>query len=412
MAKKKKQKSEQPIQELDFIEATPSVGAAVEDALRAFESIDSDSSTEEVDHNEEELLAVSESEEVSEYVDEDAVTEESVEEQNAEENSGETVHLEGTELDGFDSAEIEDVQDVDSEKVLSIVESVLFSTDRPVGLGLIKQAFRGTSVNTARIKEALKILEEEYQGERRGFTLQEVSGGWQLRTKPENMNYLRQSVKAKSFKLSGPALEVMSIVAYKQPITKAQVDEIRGVESGHLMRALMEKNLVTFGERSELPGKPMFYETTRKFLEIFGLRNIQELPSLEEIDQLIPDGMGEEVEKETLSDITHSMSNEIDSSYSQGEDELLKISSELDQITTSSEFFEKEKQRIKDQQNLERAQNIREALTVGETVEPKELRWLERYEAEMKEREAAANEVEFVVSAAEAEPDPGQEPTL
>ena len=387
MAKKKNKKSEQPIQELDFIEEKESSGKeempqelteALETAGGLLAQFDDEPANEEI----------SAEEELGEEIAEDAVEEE-------------TVEFEGTELDAFDSAEIEDIQDVDDERVLSIVESVLFSTDRPVGLGLIKQAFRGTNVNTAKIKQALKDLAEDYANDRRGFTLEEVGGGWQLRTKADNMDFLRRSVKAKSFKLSGPALEVMSIVAYKQPITKAQVDEIRGVESGHLMRALMEKNLVTFGERSELPGKPMFYETTRKFLEIFGLRNIQELPSLEEIDQLIPEGMGDDVEKETLSDITATMSEEAGTSYSQGEDELLKISSELDEISTSSEFFEKEKQRMKDQQNLERAQNIREAITVGETVEPKELRWLERYDEEMKEREAAANEVEFVVAATE-----------
>lgn len=402
---KKKTKSEQPIQELDFVETE----SEMTEELQA----------------EEGLLAQYEEEGLDPNKMEEAIVEEELaQDEILEATDADIISIEGTELDAFDSAEIEDIEDLDEDKILSIVESVLFSTDRPVGLGLIKQAFRGSTVNTAKIKESLKTLEEEYATTRRGFTLEEVGGGWQLRTKSENMDYLRRSVKAKSFKLSGPALEVMSIVAYKQPITKAQVDEIRGVESGHLMRALMEKHLVTFGERSELPGKPMFYETTRKFLEIFGLRNIQELPSLEEIDQLIPDGMGDEVEKETLSDITSSMSNAVDASYSQGEDELLKISSELDQITTSSEFFEKEKQRIKDQQNLERAQNIREAITVGEAVEAKELRWLERYDAEMKEREASANEVEFVVSSMEEktpveeeaavvdEPTPESEPTV
>jgi segregation and condensation protein B len=85
----------------------------------------------------------------------------------------------------------------------------------------------------------------------------------------------------------------------------------------------MEKHLLTFGERSDLPGKPMFYETTRKFLEIFGLRNLQELPSLHEIDQLIPEGIGgdEEAKKETLSDLTGELSEQVGSSYSVGEEE-------------------------------------------------------------------------------------------
>lgn len=115
--------------------------------------------------------------------------------------------------------------------------------------------------------------------------LEEVAGGFQIRTKPDNQKYLQRTVKGRPFRLSGPALEVLAIVAYKQPCTKAMVDEIRGVESGHLMRGLLDRGLMHFAGKSELPGRPMFYETTRKFLEIFSLRNINELPSLNEIDQ-------------------------------------------------------------------------------------------------------------------------------
>src|SRR5204863_3661148 len=111
-------------------------------------------------------------------------------------------------------------------------------------------------------------------------------------------------VKGRSFRLSGPALEVLSIVAYKQPVIKSEIDQIRGVESGHLVRALMEKNIVRFAGKSELPGKPMLYATTKEFLELFGLRNIRELPTLSEIDELIPEGIGElsDVESEETLD--------------------------------------------------------------------------------------------------------------
>jgi segregation and condensation protein B len=231
----------------------------------------------------------------------------------------------------------------------------------------------------------------------------EVSGGFQLRTKPENLKYLRQSVKARPFKLSGPALEVLAIAAYKQPVTKSQIDEIRGVESGHLLRALMEKHLMTFGERSDLPGKPMFYETSRKFLEIFGLRNLNELPSVSEIDQLIPEGIGEVEDKETLSDLTGQLSQTVGSTYSEAEDELLKITDELGQITTSSDFFEQEKQRQKEVRELERAQDIREAQVLGNAVEEKDLRWLERFDAALAAREQGMQEVDFVTGA-DAEP--------
>lgn len=332
-----------------------------------------------------------------EFADDDATeTEESTDE-----GSTEGMELEGTELENFEAVEIEDLEVLTSEQVRSIVESVLFATDKPISIAVIKQVFKGTNVKSKDIREAINTLMEEYANSFRGFTMEQISGGFQLRTKPNNSKYLRQSVKARPFKLSGPALEVLSICAYKQPVTKAQIDEIRGVESGHLLRALMEKHLVSFGERSDLPGKPMFYETTRKFLEIFGLRNIQELPSLSEIDQLIPEGIGEVEDKETLSDLTGQLSQEIASSYSVGEEELLKITDELSQITTSSEFFEQEKVRMREKRDQERAQNIRDAINVGEPIEDKDRRWLERYEAGLVEQANAEKEVEFVASEAE-----------
>jgi segregation and condensation protein B len=314
-----------------------------------------------------------------------------------EEEEAEQQELAGTELEGFESVEIEDVEQLSPEQIQSVVESVLFATDKPLSIAVIKQSFKGTQVRSKEIREALGTLQKDYNDSFRGFSLDEVGGGFQLRTKADNMKYLRQSVKARPFKLSGPALEVMSIVAYKQPVTKSQIDEIRGVESGHLLRALMEKSLVTFGERSDLPGKPMFYETTRKFLEIFSLRNLQELPSLHEIDQLIPEGIGEVEDKETLGDLTDELSQEIGKSYSEGEEDLLKITEELSTITTSSEFFEKEKERMRQRRDLERAQNLREAVAVGEAIDSKDRRWLERYEADQVAQVQSDAEVAMVV---------------
>lgn len=332
--------------------------------------------------------------------------EESVEEADA------GVELQGTELENFEAADIGDVEVLTSEQIFSIVEAVLFSTDRPVSIATIKTAFKGTQVRAKEIREALAELAKDYLNSNRGFTLEEVASGFHLRTKQENMKYLRQGVKARPFKLSGPALEVLSIVAYKQPTTKAQIDEIRGVESGHLLRALMEKSLLTFGERSDLPGKPMFYETTRKFLEIFSLRNLQELPSLNEIDQLIPEGIGEVEDKETLSDLTEKLSQTVGSTYSEGEDELMKISGELDQITTSSEFFEQEKRRQREKRDSDRAQDIREALLVGEAVDDKDKRWLERYETGLMQQAQSDSEVDFVTEGivADAAPTEAVEP--
>ncbi|MEK6772453.1 MAG: SMC-Scp complex subunit ScpB [Bdellovibrionota bacterium] len=291
--------------------------------------------------------------------------------------------VEGTELESFESVSIEDILFVEQERVESIVESVLFASDRPVSLSSLKVAFKGTNVKTDHIRRAIEQLSVEYAGAKRGVCLEEVTGGYQLRTKIDNMDFIRRNIKARSFRLSGPAMEVLSIVAYKQPIIKSEIDVIRGVESGHLLRALMERGIVNFEGKSELPGRPMQYGTTRKFLEIFGLRNLKELPTLSQIDELLPDGIGEEdeVEKQKLSDLTSQLSQEvIVDSYSQGEDELTKIQEQLEVITTSSRFFEEEKERQRQKRDFEKAQNIREALALGETVGNRDLNWLKKYD--------------------------------
>lgn len=388
MKKQKKTSSEPDISENDR-EAI----AMAADALNAFEADDENENVSEDMAIWNEVAAAAE----------DVVEEEFSEESEVESQlDADAAPVEGTELADFESAEIEDVEFVSEDQMVSVIESVLFANDRPVSVAFFRQMFRGTNIKSKDIKTGLERIASDLAAANRGVTLEEVSSGFQLRTKLDNVHFLRQSVKARPFKLSGPALEVLSIVAYKQPVTKAQIDEIRGVESGHLLRALMEKNIVTFGERSELPGKPMFYETTRKFLEIFGLRNIRELPSLNEIDQLIPEGIGDDEKKETLGDLTEQLSQQTDSTYSQGEEELLKITDELSQIATTSEFFEQEKQRLRDKKDQERAQDIRERIAIGETVEDKDLRWLERYDEAQILKAKGEAEVDFVTDVAEA----------
>lgn len=295
----------------------------------------------------------------------------------------EAVEVEGTELDIFEAAQIEDLEFIEEEQIESIIESILFASDRPVSFAAIQMVFKGTTVAKDKIKRALDAIAVEYAGGRRGVSLEEITGGYQIRTKIDNMNFLKRTVKTRAFKLSGPALETLSIIAYKQPVVKIEVDQIRGVESGHLLRALMERGLVNFeGKAEHLPGKPMQYGTTRRFLEIFGLRNIKELPTLSQIDELLPEGIGEEPEEQqTLSMVTDSMSAAVqDTSYSQGEHELGQIEEQLTSISTSSEFFVQEKARQKLKRDQEKAQDIREALAVGEEVAKRDINWLARYE--------------------------------
>jgi segregation and condensation protein B len=313
----------------------------------------------------------------------------------------EAVELEGTELDSFESAQIEDLEFVEDEQVESIIESILFASDRPVSFASIQMVFKGTTVKKDKIRRALDAIAVEYAGGRRGVSLEEVTGGYQIRTKVDNMNFLKRTVKTRAFKLSGPALETLAIVAYKQPVVKMEIDQIRGVESGHLLRALMEKGLVNFeGKAENLPGKPMQYGTTRRFLEIFGLRNLKELPTLSQIDELLPEGIGEEEEeKPTLAMVSDTLAEQVKAmSYSEGEEELGQIESELTAISTSSEFFEQEKLRQKMKRDEEKAQNIREALAVGEEVPKRDVNWLQRYEEALAQpAQAAATEVSEAV---------------
>ena len=310
--------------------------------------------------------------------------------------------VEGTELESFESAEVEELEFLEQERVVSILESMLFATDRPQSIATLRQAFKGTKVKSKDIKKALEELMVEYAGGSRGVTLEEVSGGYQLRTKVDNLDYMKRMVKGRSFKLSGPALEVLAITAYKQPCIKSQIDEIRGVESGHLLRGLMERGMVRFAGKSELPGKPMLYETTKRFLEIFGLRNLKELPSLSEIDDLIPEGIGEvEEEKETLDQITGNMAQDAGTTYSEGEEELEKISDQLQGISTSSDFFEQEKLREKAKKEADKAQMIQEALILGEEVSARDKNWLERYEAKKAAAEQEAKDASEVAEALE-----------
>lgn len=336
--------------------------------------------------------------------------------QTLEETEGltESADIDGTELDQFVPADIEEILFVEEEQIESILESLLFASDKAVSFSTMKDLFKGTNVTKTHLKRALDKLAVEYAGSRRGVVLEDVSGGYQLRTKVDNMSFLRRLLKGRSFRLSGPALEVLSIVAYKQPVIKAEIDEIRGVESGHLLRALMEKGLVTFEGKSELPGRPMLYSSTKKFLEIFGLRNLKELPTLSQIDELLPEGIGaEEEKKETLSDITDNMAQVITSTYSDGEEDLEKIQSALSSVDTTTAFFEEEKKRIKAEENREKAQNIREALSVGESVDKKDIKWLAKYDAEMAAAVAAVSMTEVVteeVVAIEVVEDLPQEP--
>jgi segregation and condensation protein B len=176
---------------------------------------------------------------------------------------------------------------MEMEILTAIVEAVLFVADKPVSLERLKQVFTDEErpADDA-IAAALTALQERYQSGAHGFELRAAQGGYHFVTKMENAEYIRRFQASKPFRLGRSALEVLAIVAYRQPITRAEIDQVRGIDSSHLMRTLMERGLVKMGGKADVPGRPVQYGTTARFLEVIGLASLAELPPLSELDQL------------------------------------------------------------------------------------------------------------------------------
>ena len=218
-------------------------------------------------------------------------------------------------------------------RAISVIESVLFSSDKPVSLDLLHQAIAYIDKNLD-VKDLINKYKAILQSDNRGVYVDMVCGKYQIRTKKTNSEILKNINKSKQFRLSAPAMEVLAIVTYEQPCIKARIDEVRGVDSGHLIRVLMDKGLVCFAGKSDLLGKPMLYKTTRKFLETFSLKNLKNLPSLSEFDELVPDEL-EQQKRETLSELTSRLdeSNKKDISL---EGDLEKIGQSLSEIKVTT----------------------------------------------------------------------------
>ena len=178
-----------------------------------------------------------------------------------------------------------------------IIEALLFSAHKPLSIREITGAVRdaeddlasGAPNEFARVKDAevaaaLEQLKLEYIQQGRAFQLIEKAEGWQLATDPGLARWIRQLFPApKPARLSAPALETLAIIAYRQPITRADVEAVRGVNIDGVLQTLMERGLVKIAGRAEIPGRPLLYETTQFFLDHFGLRNLDELPNVEEL---------------------------------------------------------------------------------------------------------------------------------
>lgn len=184
----------------------------------------------------------------------------------------------------------------------AIVESILFSADTPLSLDKLCELL--TEYERPAIRDALHDLVSLHEERNGGFQLVTVAGGWQFRTPPSLQQYVVRNVKTKSSKFSLSALETLAIVAYRQPVTRAEIEYLRGVDCGGVLRSLLERRLIRILGKKDIPGRPLIYGTSKEFLEVFGLKDLKSLPTLKEIqalddvplfqqqDELLLDGAG------------------------------------------------------------------------------------------------------------------------
>jgi segregation and condensation protein B len=184
---------------------------------------------------------------------------------------------------------------MDNFDIKPILEGIFFISDSPVRLETLIEILPES--NKEEILEGIARIKTEYEDGSKGVELVEIAGGYQFRTKPRWAEWINRLKKTKAVKLSRSALETLAIIAYRQPIIRPAVEEIRGVDSGWVLRTLLEKGLVKMMGRKDLPGRPMIYGTTRAFLELFGLNTLADLPTLKEVQ---PPPAADEIPKEEI----------------------------------------------------------------------------------------------------------------
>ncbi len=163
---------------------------------------------------------------------------------------------------------------------IDVVEALLFASDAPLEAERIREVLDLENVAAAR--ELVGQLVERYESQQHGLAIMEVGGGWRMVTRPELAPWLVRLARARTrVRLSRPALETLAIVAYKQPVSRPEIDAVRGVNSEATLDNLLERRLLRIAGRKEAPGRPFVYETTREFLVAFGLRDPGDLPKIE-----------------------------------------------------------------------------------------------------------------------------------
>ena len=170
------------------------------------------------------------------------------------------------------------------EDIKNIIESLLFVAEEPLTIDRFKRIL--AQADTKEIRTALEQITAEYDQRKGGFYLHQVAGGYQVRTRPEYTPWIKRLIQPKPLRLSKAALETLAIVAYKQPVIRSDIEHIRGVDCGGVLRVLLERGFLRVLGRKEIPGRPLIYATTKRFLEVFDLKTLKDLPTPKEIEEL------------------------------------------------------------------------------------------------------------------------------
>jgi segregation and condensation protein B len=233
----------------------------------------------------------------------------------------------------------------------SCIEALLFYSDRSVSFKRLKEMLEMTEADDAPLLQAIEQLKAVYQTASHGFEVAEIAGGYQLRTKPSKAPLLRKLAKVQVQRLSRGAMESLTIVAYKQPCTKDEIDKVRGVDSSHFIRTLLDRHLIEVSGRSEAAGRPMIYNTTDTFLEVFGLMDLKGMPPLHEIEAMVPQmaaaSAGEEDPRVIqMRNMVHQMkieANHLDYNAKEDEEILAEIRDRVKAIDITTPYLARQK---------------------------------------------------------------------
>ena len=188
---------------------------------------------------------------------------------------------------------------MEREDIKSIIESLLFVADGPLTIQRLGEVLDG--VEKEDLRSTLDELQAELENSRRGVRLVEVAGGYQLRTAKVNADWVKKFLGGRPARMGRATLETLAIIAYRQPITRAEIESIRGVDVDGVINTLLDRSLIRAVARKDVPGRPFLYGTTPEFLQLFNLKDLTHLPTLKEMEEItLPEMPGEELPLESV----------------------------------------------------------------------------------------------------------------